>query len=126
MAVCGGRTPLYDRATFEKNIPNLLRQIEIAATPEGWEDEDGSLAAAGAFSAEDMREELERLHRDEAPAALASTTAGGVCVLPAQVPKLPEGLRITAEMKQLLTALLTSGESRIGFCGMVSPGDFCP
>ena len=95
--------------------------------PEGWqEDDESSVAVAAAFSAEDMREELERLHRDEEPAALASTAAGGLCVLPAQVPELPEGLRITAEMKQLLTALLTSGKSRIGFCGMVSPGDVCP
>ena len=41
-------------------------------------------------------------------------------MLPAQVPDVPEGLRITAEMKQLPAALLTSAKSRIGFCGMVS------
>ena len=34
--MCGGtkRTPLHDAATFGENIPNLLRQIEIAAAPD--------------------------------------------------------------------------------------------
>ena len=45
-------------------------------------------------------------------------------MLPAQVPDVPEGLRITAEMKQLLTALLESSNSRLGFCGMVSCNEF--
>ena len=93
--------------------------------PEGWQedhDEASAAAEAAAFSAEDMREELERLRKDEQPAAAAGAAgvAGGLCVLPAQVLDLPEGLRITAEMKQLLAALLTSEKSRIGFCGMVS------
>ena len=73
--------------------------------------------AAADFSSEDVREELERLRKDEQPVAV-STDAGGMCALPAQVPGLPAGLRITTEMKQLLSALLTSSNSRIGFCGM--------
>eukprot|EP01045_Picozoa_sp_COSAG04_P015780 COSAG04_NODE_1273_length_7466_cov_76.544319_4_plen_458_part_00 len=56
-AVC--RTPLYDPASFAENIPNLLRQIEIAA------DEDDDDASAADVSADDAREELERLRKDE-------------------------------------------------------------
>ena len=106
-----GRTPLYDPATFDENIPNLLRQIEVAVAPEEGDDE-----TAADFSADDVREELERLRKDEQPAVISTT--GGMCALSAQVPKLPEGLRITPEVQQLLTALLTSEKKRIGFCGM--------
>ena len=111
-----GRTPLYDPATFAENIPNLLRQIEVAVVSEEGDDDQYDEAAT-VFFAEDAREELERLRKDEQPAAV-SANAGGLCALPAQVPDLPEGLRITMEMKQLLTALLTSEKKRIGFCGM--------
>lgn len=110
MLTCSCRTPLYDPATFVENIPNLLRQIEVAVAPEEGDDE-----TVTDFSAEDVREELERLRKDEQPAV---SSAGGMCALPAQVPKLPEGLRITLEMQQLLSALLTSANRRIGFCGM--------
>ena len=106
------RTPLHDPASFAENIPNLLRQIEIAVAP----DEEQDDTSATDFSAEDAREELERLRKDEQPTAISA--AGGLCVLPAQVPKLPDGLSVTPEMKQLLSALLTSSKKRIGFCGM--------
>ena len=78
------RTPLYDPTSFAENIPNLLRQIEIAVAP----DEDQGDASATDFSAEVAREELERLRKDEQPAAVSS--AGGICALPIQVPDLPE------------------------------------
>eukprot|EP01045_Picozoa_sp_COSAG04_P015045 COSAG04_NODE_1165_length_7994_cov_50.104370_3_plen_574_part_00 len=81
------------------------------------EDDDDDDASAADVSAEDAREELERLRKDEQPAA-ASADSGGMCALPIQVPKLPAGLRITTEMKQLMSALLTSSNKRIGFCGM--------
>jgi hypothetical protein len=115
-------TPLYDASSHAEQVPNLLRQIELAISPEdGDHDAYGDYAGGGGggqdlFSAEDAREELERLRNDAQPPAI-STTAGGMCALPAQVPDLPEGLRITPEMKQLLAALLTSAV-RIGFCGM--------
>ena len=91
----------------------MLRQIEIAVAPEAEDPvhEDES------FSTEDARQELERLRKDERP-AVAPTDASGMCAIPAGVPYLPEGLRITAEMKQLLSTLLTAGDKRVGFCGM--------
>lgn len=112
-----GRTPLYDRANFAENVPQLLRQIEISVTLEEGDDFDGTSIF---FSADDAREELERLRKDEQPAANLAA-AGGVCALPAQVPALPDGLRVTPEMKQLLSALLTPSHShgrKLGFCGM--------
>ena len=77
----------------------------------------------GRFFSQDAREELERLRKDEQPASAAvvlsgASDGGGLSALPAQVPDLPEGLRITTEMKLLLSALLTSSNSRIAFCGM--------
>ena len=68
------------------------------------------------FPAEDAREELERLRKDEQPAT-ASLDTGGKCAIPAYVPDLPAGVRITAEMKQLLSTLVTSDKKRVGFCG---------
>ena len=116
------RTPLYDSANLDENIPQLLRQIEIAVRLEGDNYESG--VDHMHFSADDAREELERLRKDEHPKE-SLTAAGGLCALPAQVPDLPEGLRITTEMKQLLSALLTSAHSRIGFCGMGGIGKVC-
>ena len=106
-------TPLYDPASFAANIPNLLRQIEMAVNP------DHLSMEVGGFSAADTREELERLRKDEQPAdTMGGLQSGGMCVLPAQVPGLPEGLRIIPEMKQLLSSLMTSDKGRVGFCGM--------
>jgi hypothetical protein len=113
-------TPLYDAASFADNIPHLLRQIELAVNP------DHMAAAEGGFSVSDTREELERLRKDEQPAMAMrgeggggfAQRSGGMCVLPAQVPGLPDGLRIIPEMRQLLSSLMTSDKGRVGFCGM--------
>eukprot|EP01047_Picozoa_sp_COSAG01_P119325 COSAG01_NODE_48036_length_384_cov_2.407018_1_plen_128_part_11 len=101
-------TPLYDAASFADNIPHLLRQIELAVNP------DHMAAAEGGFSVSDTREELERLRKDEQPAMAMrgeggggfAQRSGGMCVLPAQVPGLPDGLRIIPEMRQLLSSLM--------------------
>eukprot|EP01043_Picozoa_sp_COSAG02_P075352 COSAG02_NODE_15501_length_1165_cov_1.338649_2_plen_103_part_00 len=77
-------------------------------------DEDES---ADAFSTEDVRQELERLRKDERPATML-TDAGSKCAISANVPNLPEGLRITTEMQQLLSTLLSAENRRVGFCGM--------
>lgn len=107
-------TPLWDPSSYAENMPNLLRQIELAVTQE---DEDETEYAGDEFTTADARQELERLRNDEQP-AVAKIDRSGMCALPAQVPDLPAGLRITTEMKQLLSALLTSSNDRIGFCGM--------
>ena len=113
-----GRTPLYDVANWAENLQNLLYQIEMAVTPDRVEDEQIMSSLPAHFSPEDVREELERLRNDEQPTARL-TDAGGICSLPSQVPELPQGLRISTEMKQVLATLLTSENRRIGFAGMV-------
>ena len=55
----------------------------MAIAPEGGDEDQDETAAD--FSAEDARQELERLREDEQPAA-ASADSGGMCALPAQVP----------------------------------------
>ena len=69
------------------------------------------------FSLDETREELDRLRAEEAPSK--QPTSGAACPLPAIVPTLPRGVLITAEMQNILDAVL-SGESspQIGFCGM--------
>ena len=87
------------------------------------DDEEG-------FSVEDMRGELERLMSDLRVAKYSKASidldqapikkGAELCVLPAVVPNNPAGLRITAEMKTLLAALLTTPTvgRQVGFCGM--------
>jgi hypothetical protein len=75
-----------------------------------------------------MRGELERLRADlqesgrknHRPAAAA---ANGQCGLPAGVPELPAGLRVSAEMRELATTLLSPAGTRVGFVGMGGIGE---
>ena len=76
------------------------------------------------FSVDDAREELERLRAEETPAAPTATDADGMCPLPMQVPALPDGLQVSAEMKQLRELLLTPSrkKTKLSFCGMGGVG----
>ena len=85
------------------------------------EEEDEQL-----FTFEEMRAELERLKADLESADTSSSKLNSKakllldptapCGLPAGVPELPVGLRISSEMKQLGAALLMAAEGvRIGF-----------
>jgi hypothetical protein len=76
---------------------------------------------------EEMRGELERLMADLRLAKMqvaptVSPLAAGSrvqCALPAAVPALPTGLRVTIEMESLLLRLLSSTTAaQVGFCGM--------
>jgi hypothetical protein len=138
-------TPLYNE--FETGIKGIISQMEKsiipAAAPMHTDDsEQSSTEDDIEFSVEEMRGELGRLMADlhlakkemstgaaeakdrrllEAVQLKPTLTAvgGGQCPLPAGVPPLPPGLRITAEMKQLLVALLAPASTpQIGFCGM--------
>ena len=112
-------TPLYDRGTFAESVQNLLRQIKVAVhVDQGAED------AGAAFSVGDLREELERLRADEAPDATRGVGADGARALPAEIPVLPAGLRVSAEMRQLRRMLLTpaSAKVRLGLHGMGGGG----
>ena len=75
-------TPLYDAGTFDENILNLIRQIKLAVSAQGGAGAEDEVAG---FSVGDVREELERLRVEEAPAVAASSDADGLCSLPVQV-----------------------------------------
>jgi hypothetical protein len=84
------------------------------------------------FSVDDMRGELERLMSDLRVAKYEKRGLGatnhtnanpsGLSPLPAGVPRLPTGLRVTVEMQALLCSLLEpiaeADSNFIGFCGM--------
>ena len=100
--------------------------LDVANTDESCDDFDEE---EGAFTIDEMRAELRRLMADlhlaskDGASAMSpvATGPGGLCKLPAGVPENPGGLRVTAEMDELLAALLSSelqGQSQVGFCGM--------
>ena len=110
-------TPLFDPAAFEEGVELLVRQIHKAVGDSAHEEEEEQQP----FSIEDVKGELERMRAaDSVPAsghgASAASAAGAR--LPAVVPGLPLGLRVTTEMKQLLSYLVNSDATRVGFCGM--------
>ena len=72
-----------------------------------------------------MREELERLREETAPATGSTRKSDNreidvvMCDLPAMVPALPRGLFVTAEMQRVMDAVLSDTSTpQIGFCGM--------
>jgi hypothetical protein len=100
----------------------VLKQITIAVSSQP--GDDGLDAGDAGFSVDDAREELERLRAEETPAAPTATDADGMCPLPMQVPALPDGLQVSAEMKQLRELLLTPSrkKTKLSFCGMGGVG----
>jgi hypothetical protein len=103
-------TPLFDPVTFDENIEQLVRQINKSVVLEDAVDDN-------AFSADDVKEELQRLrHASESDTDTTASAATGA-KLPALVPNLPVGMRVTSEMKQILSRL-SSSSVRVAFCGM--------
>lgn len=126
-------------------VGNLMVQVQRTLESRGFdsaeEDDPSDFSSTedeehAEFTVEDMRGELERLMQDLRMAKrdqedhlsasgsgrllLTSPTGGStLCPLPAIVPMLPPGLRVTSEMLTLKSALLESrGNPQIGFCGM--------
>jgi hypothetical protein len=125
-------TPLSD-ATFEQNMAAIVTQIEMAvpaldASVTGQRTSSGSSRAEADFmesehssTVEEMRAELERLRMEVMAAPTKATRAvlGGPFVLPAAVPDTPAGLMVSAQMNQLVAAVVSpdTNELRVGFCG---------
>ena len=115
-------TPLYDTmdsVTFNGSMEALIREIMRAATADIDIDLDAD-ADLPDPSIMEVKDELIRLHEDT---TLPSICNSGTAVLPAVVPTLPVGIRVTAEMEKLLANLLqtgtdASGSNRMGFHGM--------
>jgi len=117
-------TPLFDEVSFDDNLQLLIRQvyksIENAVPGDAVDTVEETV-----FTIDDVKGELERMRA--ADEELNSTTKGATselsaagATIPAVVPSLPAGLRVTTEMKQLLGCLVDSDATRVGFCGMVS------
>lgn len=134
-------TPMHDSDSVRDGIDKLLVQAQhlvpgfhsgdYAGTDTASEGSDNTesfdVGAWGdaMFSLDEMREELERLREESAPAAgnkhigRGNDPDGILCSLPAMVPSLPRGLFVTAEMQSVLDAVLSQTSTpQIGFCGM--------
>jgi hypothetical protein len=119
--------PLFDPALLDTGVEQLAQQIRLAAPEENAKGQPAAEEVDGGdelFSVAEMRGELERLRADlqesgrrkQRPAA---ASANGQCGLPAGVPELPVGLRVSAKMRELATALLSpAAGTRVGFVGM--------
>eukprot|EP01051_Picozoa_sp_SAG22_P020250 SAG22_NODE_4022_length_1418_cov_1.245641_1_plen_441_part_10 len=137
--------PLFDTDTFDAGIDQLVQQIRHSLPDEGKgesqdqdaaeEEEDGEEEDEEVlFTAAEVQAELERLRADlsaagSRPKPVARREAGqeiGPCTLPAGVPPLPSGLRVSGEMRQLGLALLSpTSQCRVGFCGTGGVGKTC-
>ena len=138
---------LHNPAEFTQNANKLAAAIHYALVQEHGEvvSERGMRESAsgedledGAFSIDEMRGELGRLAANlgdskatAASSARATDFGSSVgsssgfsamrCALPAGVPALPQQIRVTTEMKQLLRNVLTfdsTVSNQQGFCGM--------
>eukprot|EP01052_Picozoa_sp_SAG31_P030464 SAG31_NODE_3127_length_4646_cov_6.057620_2_plen_484_part_00 len=129
--------PLYEDQTFDASIDQLVEQIHHALPhDEEYEDEVGVVGGetVGLFTAQEVKEELDRLRVDleaanSRPKSVVRRSAGQrklpghLCELPAGVPQLPLGIRVSSEMRQLATTLLLpTSRCRVGFCGMGGVG----
>jgi hypothetical protein len=127
-------------------VAQIAKSTVPSSLPYTTDDESGHSSTEDdvEFSVEEMRDELDRLMAALKLARTENAAVGGAnahdrrlmeavqmkptfsavgfsgqCTLPASVPPLPGGLRVTAEMKELLTALLsTTSDPQVGFCGM--------
>ena len=125
-------TPMWsDEHLTQEHVKTILSQINHAsgATHEDGsasdEDADKDAANTGAeevFTMGDMREELERL-RSEAtrrdPVRTDDTfLRDGPCALPAAVPDVPPGMRVTDQMNVLVdTTISEQSKLRVAFWG---------
>eukprot|EP01051_Picozoa_sp_SAG22_P008139 SAG22_NODE_604_length_8628_cov_4.245984_7_plen_213_part_00 len=103
-------TPFFDAGVFDESIDLLVRQIYKNVMPAADDDEN-------VFSFDDVKDELARM-RSGLDESSATATSSSVARVPAVVPAMPAGLRVSAEMRQLLVNLTSSDSTRIGFVGM--------
>ena len=101
------------------NIPNIIRQIEIAVAPEDADDSltfpDSEQPQDEDFSVAETRSELERLRAKNEPTS--TKPVGDLCPLPVDVMELPAGIQVSEEMGTLLDKLTApDSKPRLGFC----------
>eukprot|EP01047_Picozoa_sp_COSAG01_P033034 COSAG01_NODE_2413_length_7745_cov_2.532304_8_plen_181_part_00 len=115
-------TPLHDKATLAQNVDGLIHQIKLAL---GSDDEqtvnDMQEDEPDAFSAKELRDELDRLAEEQqsaSPSQAAKPDEKAAAKISAAVPQLPIGVLVTGAMTELLKILTDSATTRVGFFGM--------
>eukprot|EP01052_Picozoa_sp_SAG31_P012611 SAG31_NODE_742_length_12424_cov_16.082353_2_plen_206_part_00 len=114
--------PLWDPKTFDSGVDMLAQQICMMVSDENLDEQlhDGPSIL---FTLDDVRGELDRLRvtmDDSVDMRTSGANQDGPCRLPAGVPQLPSGLRVSLEMQRLAKKLLsTTSGSKLGFHGMV-------
>ena len=123
-------TPMHDPSTLEENVDGLVRQIQLALAPTLANNADVAGHATDIqdprheqppdFSAQELRDELNRLKSDQEQLVphVSRATKGQAAVIPPVVPDLPAGVLVTDGMQELLQQLMETRSPRIGFFGM--------
>eukprot|EP01052_Picozoa_sp_SAG31_P021579 SAG31_NODE_1675_length_7552_cov_69.287228_9_plen_244_part_00 len=121
-------TPFFYEADFALNIEALILQIKKVAPDFTFENEHDTSATAvvdtsndDLFSFDELRAELQRLRADAAPAnrRKSQQDIDGKCTLPAAVPVLPTGIRVSSTMRSLVDRVLSiATNSRLGLHGI--------
>ena len=136
-------TPLWrDDQVNDDSILNIISQIRslvgdtgahsvhVHSSSSGSDQDDAGEykyavdeATEELFSMDEMREELERLRREiesgsSKPEPIEPTLVGGSCILPAAVPEIPMGMRVTQQMTTLVdTVISEDSRLRVAFWG---------
>ena len=99
-----------------------MAQIKLAAPNDEADEVDESETRLLETKAEleRLREDVRITSQDSAPTLVAK---GQPCPLPAEIPKLVEGMKISGWMRVLVSKLISTGKIRVGFFGM---GAHCP
>jgi hypothetical protein len=121
--------PLFDAATVDAGLDQLVQQIRRTVPADALLGGAGPATAAGddaLFTKADLRDELERL-RTDLDTSVQPADQHGACRLPAGVPELPIGMRVSREMEELAATLLSPDpdKARVGFHGMVRSQHHC-
>ena len=117
---------LYDPATFKDGVAELVHEItklhavKAKAAPQAIEGASDDLDDI--FSVKELRSELDRL-RESTQVHNSSNDDGSGSIathasLPNSVPAVPDGVRSTDVMRNILQAVLHGKETQVGFCGM--------
>ena len=120
---------LYDPATFKDGVAELVHEITklLAVKAKATTSSQRLSAIEGTsddlddiFSVEELRSELDRL-RESSQTSNNNDGSGSIAThasLPNSVPAVPDGVRSTDVMRNVLQAVLHGKETQVGFCGM--------
>lgn len=119
-------TTLEDDDTFEQGVASIVSQIMHAipsAEPEAEYGQDNDLPSS---SMNEMRAELERLRKEVAGKGVGATAFvrdfAGPCMVPAAVPPVATGIRVSDQMRLLVeTVVSPTSQICVGIHGIGGP-----